>query len=191
MLVAILATILVAILDSITKCTSYKMGELKHLKYIWKWKDSNIFVLFLVRMIKVKTPLISYLEPISGPLKFRSTEMQYVMYQPTLFYYSFSQYTTYVNILKINEIQIFSFYIATKYAKFLGLHLLAQCSYFAMTGWYWNVSYTPWILNLYTEYGKWPISTKLVLCTFIFNTVQQHTYHTDTIATTKYWVLRK
>ena len=39
-----------------------------------------------------------------------------------------------------------------------------------------SYSYTPWILNLCAEYGKGPISTNLVPCT-IFNTVQQHTYH--------------
>ena len=109
--------------------------------------------------------LISYLEPISSPtciciLKLRSTEMQYVMYLPTLlyysfsqctpyvniFYYSFSQCTTYVNILKWNEIPIFSFSIARKYTNFLGLHFLPQCTYFAKTGWYWNV----YVISIHT-----------------------------------------
>ena len=86
-------------------------------------------------------------------LKFRSTEMQYVMYPPTWFYYSFSQYITYVNILKINDIPIFLFSIATKYT-FLGLHLLAQCTYVAMTGRYWNL-YVIFIHTVDTEFMYW------------------------------------
>ena len=60
------------------------------------------------------------LELISCPkctwiLKSMSSEIQYVMYPLTLFYYSFSQYTTYVNTLKRNEMQIISFSITTIY----------------------------------------------------------------------------
>ena len=77
--------------------------------------------------------------------------MQYVMYPPMLFYYQFSQYTTYVNLLKRHEIPIVSFSIATKYTKCLCLHLLPRCTYFAMTGWYSNV-YVIFIHILDTEF---------------------------------------
>ena len=107
-------------------------------------------------MIKITNCLFPIWKPIYGPkctciLKFRSTAMQYVMYPPTLFLYSFSQYITCVNILKRNEIPIFLFAIATKYTNFLGLHLLVQFIYFVMTGWYWNL-YIIFIHTLDTEF---------------------------------------
>ena len=141
--------------------------------------------------------VISYLEPISGPmctciLKL-STAIQYIMYPPTLFYYFFSQYTTYVNLLKRNEIQILVLSIATKY-PFLGLHHLVQCTYSIMAACYWN-AYAICIHTLDTEfmYWIWHMTHEHEACTmyFIFNAVQHHTIHTVTITTIKYWVSRK
>ena len=112
------------------------------------------------------------------------------MYPPTLL----SKYTTYINILKINEISIFSFSIATIYtflvwAPVAPMHLLyhdwmvLQCM---------SYSYTFWILNLCTESSKWPINMKLVSSTSICNAAQQHNIcHTVIIATITCWVLRK
>ena len=99
----------------------------------------------------------------------RSTKMQYVIYPPSLFYNSFSQYTTYVNILTKNEIPIFLFSIATKYT-FLGLHFLVQCTYFAMTGRYWNL-YVILIHTLDTGfiYWIWQMTYQLNACTMYFH----------------------
>ena len=135
---------------------------------------------------------ISYLEPTckSGSkctftLKFTSTKMQYAMYPPTVFYYSFSQYTTYVSKLQQNEILIFSCFIAITYTL-LALHLLPNALTLPWLDWtemYTSYLYTPWILNLSKEYGKWTINVKLLK--LICNTLPQHAYYTVIIATPK------
>ena len=81
----------------------------------------------------------------------------------TLFYYSFSQYMR-------HEIPIFLFSIATKYTKFVGLHLVVQCTYFAMTGWHWNL-YVIFIHTLETEfmYWTWQINHQHEVCTKYFH----------------------
>ena len=113
-------------------------------------------------------------------LKFTSTEMQYEMYLPTSFYYSFSLY-----ILNRNEIPIFLFSITAKYT-FLGLHPLAQWTYFAMTGWYWNW-YVIFIQTLYTElmYWIWQMTHQHEVCAMYFHIQYcatpyiSHSYHTN------------
>ena len=71
-------------------------------------------------------PHVSVSKPISEHKEtylitfFKSTEMQHIMNPPALFYYSFNQYSAYVEILKRNDIPIFSFSIESKYTNCLG-----------------------------------------------------------------------
>ena len=69
------------------------------------------------------------------------------------------------------------------------MHLLCH-DWMVLTCIYMSYSYTPWILNVCTEHGKWSISTKLyhvLSYPILFNNIDI----SHPIATTKYWVLRK
>ena len=112
--------------------------------------------------------------------------MQYVMYPPILFYYTFSQQTTYmyVNILKRNEIPIFSLSIATNIQHFwVCICCLCTLTLPWLDGTEMPYSYTPWILNICTKYMAndlhvSPQSLYHVLSYLIlYNPRQQHAYH--------------
>ena len=149
--------------------------------------------------------LTSYLKPISGAncaciLTFISTEMQYVMYPSTFFYYSFTQYTTNANILKINEIPRFLFFKATKYTILLGLHLLPPCTYLL-----WLHGTEMYVIFIHTQdtecmycvwqmthqHGAYDPSARSMYHVFSYSRLCNNIHITVTMTTTKYRVVRK
>ena len=130
--------------------------------------------------------LISYRYLAPRVLKARSTEMQDVLFLQILFYYSFNQYITYFNILKINENHTFLYSISTIRTQFLVVHLFPQSIYFAMTGWYWNV-YVIFICILIPNclYWIWQVIHQHEACIMYFHiqycaiTYISHCYHSN------------
>ena len=92
--------------------------------------------------------------------------MQYIMYPPTLFYYSFSQYTTDVIILKINENPIFAYPI-------LGFHISLDTPWifsphFSVVE-HWATNQTPILISLDQQTSSPAI--------FLYDTVQVKSIH--------------
>ena len=112
--------------------------------------------------------------------------MQYVMYAPTLFYHPFNQYITYINILKMyKNANTFGFH-SKNVCNISGFASLVQCTWFATTGWYWNL-YVIFIHTLDTDfmYWRWQMIHQHEACAMYFHiqysatTYMWHSYHSN------------